>query len=297
MLNIPTDLLRTLVTVVDLRSFTKAAKGLGVTQPAISAQIKRLQHLLGYDLLDKRVPGVSLTPRGEIVVTHARRLLSINDEILQSTSGKPMTQTLRVGIPGDYSGSRIPSTLARFRLRWPNISFHVGTDTAENLIRDLKQGDLDVIVAITDTQPVATPRHQWLREAVWVRGDALRLDHDRPVPLVAYSDDCACQRGAMQALTEAGRECEFVFSSRSLFSLVAAVAAGFGVMVMPRARALKTNLAVWDDAPLPKLPDLYCNIFVRDGGNRAVLEELADNLAHDLQAQPQFAAGQPPPGT
>ena len=57
MLNIPTDLLRTLTTVVDLSSFTKAAKALGVTQPAVSAQIKRLQSLLGYDLLDKRAPG------------------------------------------------------------------------------------------------------------------------------------------------------------------------------------------------------------------------------------------------
>ena len=64
MLNIPTDLLRTLVTVVDLRSFTRAARSLGVTQPAISAQIKRLQTLLGYDLMDKSAPGVSLTPHG-----------------------------------------------------------------------------------------------------------------------------------------------------------------------------------------------------------------------------------------
>ena len=108
MLNIPTDLLRTLIAVVDLRSFTKAAQSLGVTQPAISAQVKRLQYLLGYDLLDKRAPGVSLTPRGEIVCVHARRLLSINDEILQSTVSQPSAQTLRVGIPGDYSGSRIP---------------------------------------------------------------------------------------------------------------------------------------------------------------------------------------------
>ena len=297
MLNIPTDLLRTLVTVVELRSFTKAAKGLGVTQPAVSAQIKRLQHLLGYDLLDKRTPGVSLTPRGEIVVTHARRLLSINDEILLSTSGRPMAQTLRVGIPGDYSGSRIPSTLARFRLRWPNINFNVGTGTSDNLIRDLKQGDLDVILAVTTTPAVIEPRHQWMRQAVWVRGDALRLDPSRPVPLVAYGEDCACQRVAVQALRDAGRECEFVFSSRSLVSLVAAVAAGFGVMVMPRGRAVKTNLAMWEDAPLPKLPELYCGIFVRDGGNRTALEELADYLAADLRTQPQSPEEQTPSGT
>jgi DNA-binding transcriptional LysR family regulator len=297
MLNIPTDLLRTLVTVVDLRSFTRAAQLLGVTQPAVSAQIKRLQHMLGYDLLDKRTPGVSLTPRGDIVVTHARRLLSVNDEILQSTSGRPMAQTLRVGVPGDYSGSRIPATLARFRLRWPNISFNVGTGTSDSLIRELKQGDLDVVLAVTTTQPVIEPRHQWMRQAVWVRGDAFGLDPSRPVPLVAYGEDCACQRVAVAALREAERECEFVFTSRSLVTLVAAVAAGFGVMVMPRGRAVKTGLTMWDDAPLPNLPELYCGIFVREGGNRAPLEELADYLAADLRAQPQSNEEQAPAGT
>ena len=45
--------------MVELRSFTKAAQSLGVTQPAVSAQIKRLQGLLGTDLLDKSAPGVS----------------------------------------------------------------------------------------------------------------------------------------------------------------------------------------------------------------------------------------------
>src|SRR5688500_156408 len=70
MTNIPTDLLRTLISVVDLRSFTKAAHAMGVTQPAVSAQIKRLQSLLGSDLLDKSAPGVALTPTGELVVNY-----------------------------------------------------------------------------------------------------------------------------------------------------------------------------------------------------------------------------------
>ena len=91
--------------------------------------------------------------------------------------------------------------------------------------------------------------------------------------------------------------CEFVFTSRSLVSLMAAVAAGFGVMVMPRGRAVKTNLAMWEDAPLPKLPELYCGIFVRDGGNRTALEELADYLAADLRTQPQSPEEQTPSGT
>jgi DNA-binding transcriptional LysR family regulator len=284
MLNIPTDLLRTLVAVVDLRSFTKAARSLGVTQPAVSAQIKRLQTLLGYEILDKRAPGVSLTPRGSGVVDHARKLLSINDEILQVASSGAAARTLRVGIPGDYAGSRIPATLARFRQRWPDIGFAVCSGTPDNLVRELKQGDLDVVMAVMVEEPAVEPRHLWKRQAVWVHSNATRVDPEGPVPLVSYDEDCACQRVAIVALHQAGRECNFVFTSRSLVSLAAAVRAGFGVMVMPGNRALQNGLLVWNDAPLPELPELYCGIFIREGGNRAVIEELADYLAADLRA-------------
>src|SRR5687768_12309572 len=95
--NIPTELLRTLIAVVDLRSFTKAAQSLGITQPAVSAQIKRLQSLLGADLLDKSAPGVSLTSAGELVVNYARRLLSINDQILDIAGPRPAAKTVRIG--------------------------------------------------------------------------------------------------------------------------------------------------------------------------------------------------------
>jgi DNA-binding transcriptional LysR family regulator len=289
-MNIPTDLLRTLVSVVELRSFTKAAQSLGVTQPAVSAQIKRLQFLLGYDVFDKRSPGVSLTPRGQVVVNQARRLLSINDDILKLTSSRPGAKTLRVGVPGDYSGSRIPATLARFRLRWPDVAFSVSTGTSEGLLRELQQDDLDVVLAVTILEPALKPRHAWKRKAVWVHSDTTRINPDRPLPLVAYGDDCACQRAAIDALREDGRACEVVFTSRSLQSLVSAVKAGFGVMVMPRGRARKTDLEIWEDAPLPKLPELYCGIFLREGGNRTALEELGDYLAGDLRAEPQREA-------
>src|SRR5918999_1227422 len=117
MVNIPTELLRTLISVVDLRSFTKAAQALGVTQPAVSAQIKRLQMLLGSEILDKSAPGVTLTPMGEMVVNHARRLLSINDHILGLATPQPASQTIRIGVPGDFVSSQLPCTLAEFRTR------------------------------------------------------------------------------------------------------------------------------------------------------------------------------------
>ena len=106
MINIPTELLRTFVAVVDLRSFTKAAQSLGITQPAVSAQVKRLQQLLGGDLMDKSAPGVALTQMGETVLAYARRLLAINDQILSFT-GPPAAapHAIRVGMPGDFVGA------------------------------------------------------------------------------------------------------------------------------------------------------------------------------------------------
>jgi hypothetical protein len=57
-------------------------------------------------------------------------------------------------------------------------------------------------------------------------------------------------------------------------------------MAVPRGRAIRNKLAVWDDAPLPDLPDLYCGIFVRDGGDRAAIEELADYLKEEITVEP-----------
>jgi DNA-binding transcriptional LysR family regulator len=286
MLNIPTDLLRTLVAVVDMRSFTKAAQSLGVTQPAVSAQIKRLQYLLGYEVLDKSAPGVSLTPRGQIVVNNARRLLSINDEILQLTSGQAAGQTIRVGIPADYAGSRVPAALSRFRERRPAVSYNVASAPVDEMLRDIQRGDLDLVLALFTEEPTIGARHMWTEEPVWVRGENTTLDPDGPVPLVSYGGDSACQRMALMALHRAGLDCNFVFTSHSLVSQAAAVRAGFGVMVVPRGRAIRNNLTIWEDSPLPKLPTLYGAIFVREGEDRTAIEELADHLMDEIHHEP-----------
>jgi hypothetical protein len=48
---------------------------------------------------------------------------------------------------------------------------------------------------------------------------------------------------------------------------------------------------VWEDAPLPELPELYCGIYLREGGNRAALEELSDEIAAELRPQLQVKTG------
>ena len=269
MTNIPTELLRTLVAVVDLRSFTKAAHSLGVTQPAVSAQIKRLQGLLGTELLDKSAPGVTLTSAGDLVVNYARRLLSINDQILDFAVPHPASQMLRIGATGDFTAAAISNGLARFRARRPELRFIVHSAMIDDLLRDMRDGALDIVVWVSPTAPTFEARHCWTEELVWVRGAALQLDAAAPVPVVSYGEECPFTRTILASLNSVSRDCELVFMGSSIAGLGAAVAAGIGITALPRNSANIPGAAVWEDAPLPKLPEFFCGIYVRVGGDPA----------------------------
>jgi len=283
MTNIPTDLLRTLVAVVDLRSFTKAAALLGITQPAVSAQIKRLQFLLDGDLFDRSTQALNLTPHGEMVVSYARRLLSINDQIVDlGSSAQRSDLVIRVGAPGDFVASVLARTLAQFREQWPGVRFNVHMGTSEVLIRELRQGDIDLVVCLSAGMPIDA-RHYWPEEVVWVRGKTTNIDIRRPIPLVSYGEKSLNRYLAVTALKSAGLEWEDAFTGPSLLSLSGAVAAGLGVMVLARRRVDPFGLVAWDDGPLPNLENIYCGIYMREGGSRDALEQLADSIAEVLR--------------
>ena len=274
MTNIPTDLLRTLIAVVDLRSFTKAAQSLGVTQPAVSAQIKRLQGLLGTDLLDKSAPGVSLTSAGELVVNYARRLLSINDQILDLAAPRANAR--------DDAHRRHRRLRRRRHLARPGLLAHAAVRICASWCPTLRSMRCCATCAKASSTlrsgcpaparrstPGTTGPRKWSGCARRRRGST----PTRPVPLVSYGEDCVFTRNACETLSRAGRDCELAFVGSSVLGLAAAVTAGFGVMALSRSRADLAGVSVWEDAPLPKLPDIYlrhlCARRRRAGGSRA----------------------------
>jgi DNA-binding transcriptional LysR family regulator len=172
----------------------------------------------------------------------------------------------------------MPGFLAQFRARWPDVRFNVRTDFYDPLVRELRSGDIDLMIGLSMTPP-HDARHSRAQEVVWVHSPATRIDHDRPVPLVSYGELCVYHRLAVQALQSVGFDWEDVFTGPSVASLSGAVNAGLGVMAITRRRAAKVGMLVWETPPLPKLPDLYSGIYVREGGARAIYEQLADDIA------------------
>ncbi|HZD91734.1 MAG TPA: LysR substrate-binding domain-containing protein, partial [Pseudolabrys sp.] len=157
----------------------------------------------------------------------------------------------------------------------------VRTGFFDPLARDLRSGSLDLMVGLSTSRP-HDARHAWAQETVWVRGLTTELDPSRPVPLVSYGEPCIYHRVAVQALQKVGLDWQEVFTGPSMISLASAVVAGFGVMPIIRKRAADNGLVVWEEPPLPKLPDLYSGIYIREGGARAAYEQLADEIADVL---------------
>jgi DNA-binding transcriptional LysR family regulator len=278
MTNIPTELLRTFVAVVDKRSFTRAAQSLGITQPAVSAQVKRLQRLLGGDLMDKRAPGVALTQMGETVLDHARQLLAINDQIVDFAGPPAAAHAIRVGLPGDFVGEALWRTLARFREGRPDIRFHVKSGLSESLVRDVRQGGLDLALTVSGAAPHDDARFHWTEDLVWVCAPQTKIDPGAPVPLVSRGEKCLAHRQVADALERAGLAYKLAFTETSVTSLVSAVGAGLGVMALPRCMSRDADLAIWDDAPLPPLPKIVCNVCVRNAA-AAIVDRFAEALA------------------
>src|ERR1700761_180180 len=97
-LNIPIEIVRTVVAISETGSLSKAADRLGLSQPAISSQVKRLQSLIGGSLFVKTANGTTTTELGKLALQQARRILEANDQLLRLGGNNDGPQALRLGL-------------------------------------------------------------------------------------------------------------------------------------------------------------------------------------------------------
>jgi DNA-binding transcriptional LysR family regulator len=280
MTNIPTDLLRTLIAVIDLRSFTRAAQSLGVTQPAVSAQIKRLQMMLGVDLFDKSAPGVTLTANGEMLVNYARRMLALNDQMLDATTRGGAAARLRVGIAVDYFEGVVLDVLAGFRAQHPGLRMQISAAHSASVLRDLRRGDYDLVLAASESEQPESEHRRWFEPSAWGAASPGIAEADGPVPLLVVGESSLSRRLSVAALEQAGIDYEIVYVGGSFAGLVQAAKAGLGVVCWARRLLREAGVPVLENPrKLPKVPAVCGGVYVRDGAPFAEVEGLADAIA------------------
>jgi DNA-binding transcriptional LysR family regulator len=138
--------LRYFVAVAEELHFGRAAKRLHIAQPPLSQQIRRLEELLGYQLLIRTSRAVKLTSSGEALLERARRSLDRIQEDLEYVRrvGRGETGYLRVGFIGSGMLTRLPTLLREYRPKYPNVELRLGEFYTTNLVTAIGDGSVDV---------------------------------------------------------------------------------------------------------------------------------------------------------
>jgi DNA-binding transcriptional LysR family regulator len=141
--------LRYFVAIAEEKSFTRAAERLWVAQPGLSTQIRRLEKELGVKLFERHTRGVDLTDAGVVFLERARAALAAADEARATVSDMEsgVVGTIRLGLATGARSQLAPSLLERFGAGRPNVEMTVIESHGGTLLRELRDGRLDALIA------------------------------------------------------------------------------------------------------------------------------------------------------
>jgi DNA-binding transcriptional LysR family regulator len=280
-INIPTEIVRTVVAISELGSFSKAGAKLGLSQPAISAQMRRLQILVGGDIFEKSGGGIALSPKGKLILTHAKKLLDANDQILSIGGAENDAQPIRLGLSAAFIDQFLDG-LPQVKL---GRQMSIVCDHSAELAKTFADGYLDIGCLAMPEPPADLGEvvFGWEEEAVWIRSRDFVLGHGSPIPLIGWPGSPQ-DASMMSAIEKAGLAYRFVLTSPDHHVRISAVAAGIGVMGVP-SRLLVPPLVAAKDYYLPKLSSVRAVIVVRENFDLSEITTLIDVLK--MLASPQ----------
>ncbi|MFI8993429.1 LysR substrate-binding domain-containing protein [Streptomyces sp. NPDC053542] len=221
--------LRTFLAVAQTLSFTQAAQRLGVQQSTVSQHVRKLEAAAGRRLFARDTHGVELTEDGEAMLGFARTILEANERATDFFAGTRLRGRLRFGASEDFVLTRLPEVLEGFRRDHPEVDLELTVELSGTLHERLAAGRLDLVLAKRRPED-GRGRLIWRDKLVWIGSERLRLDPQRPVPLVLFPQPALTRARALQALEAQGREWRIACTSGSLNGLIAATRAGLGVM-------------------------------------------------------------------
>jgi DNA-binding transcriptional LysR family regulator len=281
-LGLDDTLLHSFVAVAETGSFTAAAEQVHRSQSAISQQMQRLEGITGTALLLRRPRQVLLTAEGEVFLAYARRLLRLQDEAVAAVGTEHRQQALRIGMPDDYAETLLPRLLSRLSELHPEVRPHVHCALSAQLLRLMDNGELDLAMTI---RHAARSQGQTLcrEEIAWVAGPGFRDDPDAPLPLALFPEGCPYRARGINALFEAGRDWQLVYTTQSPTGIRIAVERQ-GAITINASRTTPETWQVLDrQLALPQLPAVDLQLHRAPDAPPKAAASFADLLAAELQ--------------
>jgi DNA-binding transcriptional LysR family regulator len=245
--------LRYVEAVASHRHFTRAAAAVGVAQPALSHQIKRLEQELGVELFHRSRAGVRLTDAGEILLPRVRRALSELDagrEELAAVTGL-QTGRVRLGAMQALGSLDLPRAIAGFHREHPGVEVTLSEESTSRMQQLVVDGQLDLAIVALDvsipdslsslpllTEPVvlAVPNSHPLARQKSVEFQTLRNE-----PFVFFRAGTGLRTTTERVAHAAGFNPRIAFETSNLDRLLALVREGLGVSLIPQSTARRAQ--------------------------------------------------------
>jgi DNA-binding transcriptional LysR family regulator len=281
--------------VASLKSVTRAAEKLFLTQSAMSSRIAALEDELGVMLLDRRDKHFKLTTAGSRFLVYAKRMLELQRQLkVEMGSGGPLEVSLRVGAIESVLHSWLIPWVEQLRKDNPLLELELTVETTPVLLDQIRRGTLDAVFAALPGSAEGI-RSQALApmEMVFVGNRKIHRKHRYGADDLVGTDILTFQRGSqphvhlLDCLRHAQVEPRCVHTISSVSAMVQLVQGGFGIATLPRD-AVQRMLAFPDlralecDIPLRPLP---IHVSYREDPSSPAMEAAVRSALQFIEAQ------------
>ena len=289
--NLDLTALRSFVAVAETGGVTRAAGFLNLTQSAVSMQLKRLEDGLGLSLLNRSARKVALTATGEQLLSYAKRMLTLNDEVYGRLTHQAYEGEILLGVPGDVVYPVIPRVLRQFNAMFPRMKVQLISSYTTRLKAQFARGECDIILT---TEDHCEQGGETLAEVplIWVGAQGGQTWKGRPLRL-AFEYTCIFRGRAQQALDRAGIDWEMAVESDTSRTIEASVSADLAVHIALDGAEPRDLERVPHGGALPDLGTTQINLYTSDRAQSRVADVLADLIRQGFWTKASSGTAQP----
>jgi DNA-binding transcriptional LysR family regulator len=242
--------------VVERKSFSQAAARLGVTQPAVSLQIRSLEQRLGRQLLDRSGRRVEPTEAGRRLYASAQRLLAAEEDLLEELAEDDegvVTGTLELGASTGPGGTVVPLLLCEFQQAHPDVRVRLSVSDTQTLVQQVADRVLELGIVGAGRKHRGVAFEPFFRDEVVLAcpakhpfaGKTITLEQLKNEPLIVMQEGAGVRQVIEDELRKAGtrlRDLDVRLELGLQESVRSAVLGGFGVTFISRL-AIEADLS------------------------------------------------------
>jgi DNA-binding transcriptional LysR family regulator len=270
----------------------KASRKLHRVPSSVSTRVKQLEESLGSVLFHRERQRLALTTEGKVLLTYAEKLLQLSEEARSALSGAAPRGVLRLGALESTAASRLPPLLAAYHRKYPDVTVELKTGTNDALTAAVAERALDAAFVAERPSHEALSSTPAFRERLVIVAPAAHAPIARPgdidgLSLIAFPDGCAYRRVMLRWLGAKRISSIRVLELASYHAIIACVAAGTGIAIVPESVLAAVNTAEVAKYKLPKVyAELTTPLVWRVGDVSPALAALRDELVPRAASKP-----------